>query len=194
MSSSPRSPAWSRPLHRCPSRGRNHLRRLLTNIGASVVLWRRRTRPRSALASLREAFRPRAHHPFPQADARVDRAACQAPGTGGSVDLARACRLRATEAGSLVRGRPPSAMGASATTSAADTVQGPSGFRGTPGGGGHSGEGSETLRQVAGATQRKALRAGRAPPSAQEDRLSPRERPTAEPRDGLQSSRKILRG
>ena len=66
------------------------------------------------------------------------------------MDVVGAGGLRATETSSLVRGRPPSAVGAAAATPAADTVQGPSGFRDTPGGGGHPGEGAETPKDPAG--------------------------------------------
>src|SRR5215210_4701024 len=104
----------------------------------------------------------------------MDRAEGKAPRAGGQVDLAGALSLRPTEAGPLVRGGPPSAVGAPAARPAADAVSDASGFRDTAGSGGHPGEGAETLREIAGTAQRAPLGPGEALPGAQERRLNRR--------------------
>lgn len=83
-------------------------------------------------------------------DARMDHTEGQAPRAGGPLDVAPARRLRSIGAGALLRGRAPPAMGAPAARPAVDAVPEAPGFRGTLGGGGHPGEGAETLREVAG--------------------------------------------
>ena len=138
----------------------------------ALVLRRGRTGSRSVVAGLRQEVRPGAHDPLPQADARVDHAEGQAPRTGGPLDLARHRRLRPTEAGPLVRGGPPTAVGAPAARATVDAMADAAGFRDAPGGGGHAGKGAETLREVAGTAQRAPLGPGEALPGTQESRLN----------------------
>ena len=74
--------------------------------------------------------------------------------------MAGALSLRSIGVGALLRGGPLSAVGAPAARPAVDAVPDAAGFRGTVGGGGHPGEGAETLREIA--RQAKGRLSGRA--------------------------------
>jgi hypothetical protein len=63
-------------------------------------------------------------------------------------------------------------VGAPAARATVDAMADASGFRDAPGGGGHPGEGAETLREIAGTAQRTPLGPGEALPGTQESRLN----------------------
>jgi hypothetical protein len=93
------------------------------------------------------------------------------------VDLAGFGRLRSTEAGACHRRRREAALGASATTPAIDPDPRAEGFRNTAGSGRHSGEASETLREISWTPEGQPLRTGKASSGAQNGRLSKSEKP-----------------
>ena len=101
---------------------------------------------RSPLALLRQALRPGAHLPLPQAEHGMDHPSGSPPRAGRPVELAGGGRLHAAKVGARACCGPEAAVGAPLRCGSADARAGPSGGFVAFGGDGHAGEGAETLR------------------------------------------------